>query len=223
VPLGETTIIGPLMNKLNLRLSVTTVTLLILTSVVPRVIALDALLLQDTYVDNGTTGGKPPPNASNYGGAVDLRIFKSSGGSGALFLSSAWPPFHLAPRLRISLRQLRFWVSNTTVTLGSITLTPVTSPWDELTLKDNSTGALTLGSPRLLDLPVNSSSNFISVDVTAWVKAWLSGTLANEGFEIEPGATSSTLGLAFDSKESNLTSHEPRLEISLSKIGPIGS
>ncbi|MEN3370779.1 MAG: hypothetical protein V7609_2922 [Verrucomicrobiota bacterium] len=67
-----------------------------------------------------------------------------------------------------------------------------------------------------------SVSNFISIDVTDWVKAWLDGSLPNEGIEIEAGATTALLNLAFDSKESNQTSHEPRLEIVLSKIGPIG-
>ena len=85
--------------------------------------------------------------------------------------------------------------------------------------------ALTFGAPKLADLPVNHSSNFVSIDVTEWVKAWLDGTLANEGFMIEAGSAAATLSLAFDSKESDQTSHEPRLEISLSRIGlqgPIG-
>lgn len=37
--------------------------------------AAEALLLQDTCVGNGTTGGKPPPNAFNYGSGTDFRWF----------------------------------------------------------------------------------------------------------------------------------------------------
>ena len=44
----------------------------------------------------------------------------------------------------------------------------------------------------------------------------------DEGIEVEPSALTTFLNLAFDSKESNQTSHEPRLEIALSRIGPIG-
>ncbi len=58
--------------------------------------------------------------------------------------------------------------------------------------------------------------------MTDLVKAWLNGTLPNEGIEVAPGANTPFLNLAFDSKESNQTSHEPQLEIALSKIGPIG-
>jgi hypothetical protein len=65
-------------------------------------------------------------------------------------------------------------------------------------------------------------NNFVSIDVTDWVKAWLAGTLANEGIKIEASSTAPFLDLSFDSKESIQTSHEPRLEISLSRIGPAG-
>ncbi len=60
-------------------------------------------------------------------------------------------------------------------------------------------------------------NNFISIDVTNWVKAWLDGKLINEGIEIAPSANTKFLDLAFDSKESDRTSHEARLEISLGK------
>jgi hypothetical protein len=90
-------------------------------------------------------------------------------------------------------------------------------------LKDTTAGSLTFGAPKLSELPVMSVSNFISIDVTDWVKAWLDGSLLNEGIEIEASATTALLNLAFDSKESNQTSHEPRLEIALSKIGPTGA
>src|SRR5438874_4674164 len=189
----------------------------------PRAGAVEALLLQDTYVDNGTTGGKPPPNASNYGSGMDLRVFKGNGRLGRTFLKfslATLPPGVAASD--VTHARLRFWVNSNSTVAGSITLSPVTSAWDEYMLKDTTTATLTFGAPKLSELPVMSVSNFVSIDVTDWVKGWLSGTLANEGIEVEPSATTTFLNLAFDSKESNQTSHEPRLEIALSKIGPIG-
>lgn len=199
------------------------VTLAALTFMVDRAEGVEALLLQDTYVDNGTTGGKPPPNASNYGSGMDLRIFKGNGRIGRTFLKfslATLPPGTLASD--IAHARLRFWVNGKSTYAGSITLSPVITQWDEYTLKDNSTGNLSLGSPKLADLPVGSANNFVSIDVTNWVKAWVAGTLINEGIEIEPSATTTFLNLAFDSKESDETSHEPQLEISLSRTGPIG-
>lgn len=185
--------------------------------------AVEALLLQDTYVDNGTTGGKPPPNGSNYGAGMDLRVFKGNGRIGRTFLKfslATLPPGTLASD--VSHARLRFWVNSNSTIAGAITLTPITTAWDEYTLKDNTTTGLSFGGPKLSELPVSSVGNFISIDVTAWVKAWISGSLINEGIEIEPSLSTSTLNLAFDSKESDQTSHEPRLEISLSRIGPAG-
>jgi hypothetical protein len=197
--------------------------LLAVSFAVTRADAVEALLLQDTYVDNGTTGGKPPPNASNYGSGIDLRVFKGSGRIGRTFLKfslATLPPGTLASD--VSQARLRFWVNSNSTVTGAITLSPVTAAWDEYALNNNLTSSLSFGAPKLIDLPVTSVNNFISVDVTAWVKAWLSGSLANEGIEMEAGGTTTTLNLAFDSKESNQTSHEPRLEISLSRVGAIG-
>jgi hypothetical protein len=118
--------------------------------------------------------------------------------------------------------RLRFWVNGNSTFAGAIALTPVTAPWDEFTLKDNSTASLSFGSPAVAGLSITSMNNFVSIDVTDWVKAWLAGTLVNEGIRIEADAATTFLDLSFDSKESNETSHEPRLEISLSRIGPAG-
>jgi collagen triple helix repeat protein len=187
-----------------------------------RVHAVEALLLQDTYVDNGTNGGKPP-NAANYGGAIDLRVFKANGRVGRTFLKfslATLPPGTTASD--VAHARLRFWVNGNSTVVGGITLTPVTTAWDEYTLKDNSTGTLSFGSPILSGLPVTSINNFVSIDVTDWVKAWIAGTLVNEGIKVEATSTATSLDLSFDSKESNQTSHEPRLEISLSRTGPAG-
>lgn len=190
--------------------------------IAPQAGAVEALLLQDTYVDNGTGGGKPP-NSTNYGTGIDLRVFKGNGRLGRTFLKfslATLPPGTLATD--VTQARLRFWVNNTSTLPGSIALSPVTTPWDENTLKDNTTAGLAFGTLKISDLPVSSVGNFISIDVTDWVKAWLGGTLVNEGIEIEASATTSALNLAFDSKESNQTSHEPRLEVSLSRTGPAG-
>jgi hypothetical protein len=212
------------MNKtLPRRATATAFILLAVFSILPHADAVEALLLQDTYVDSGTTGGKPPPNASNYGSGMDLRVFKGNGRVGRTFLkfSLATLPPNIAAS-DVTHARLRFWVNGNSTVAGSITLTPVTSAWDEYTLKDTTTGSLTLGAPKLSELPVMSVSNFVSIDVTDWVKAWLNGSLVNEGIEVEASAATTLLNLAFDSKESNQTSHEPRLEVSLSRIGPLG-
>jgi len=199
-------------------LTATALVLLTGVFVAPRAGAVEALLLQDTYVDSGTTGGDPPPNASNYGAGTDLRVFKGNGRIGRTFLKfslETLPPGTAASD--VTQARLRLWVNGNSTAAGSITVSPVTKLWDEYSLKDNTTRDLTFGEPQLSELPVESMNNFISIDVTNWVKAWLDGTLLNEGIVIEPSATTEFIDLFFDSKESDRTSHEARLEISLSK------
>jgi hypothetical protein len=149
------------------RIAVAAAAFVAITFAAQRATAVEALLLQDTYVDNGTTGGKPPPNGSNYGSDIDLRVFKGNGRIGRTFLKfslATLPPGTLASD--VSQARLRFWVNSNSTITGGITLSPVTSSWDEYVLKDTLTRNLSFGSPKLTDLPVMSVNNFISVDVT---------------------------------------------------------
>lgn len=192
-------------------LSVVTILLLVLASV-HRAAAVDALLLQDAYVDTGRA-------TTNYGTSGDLRVFKSSTASMRAFLKfsiDTLPPGTTAADVKQA--RLRLWVSSSSTITGAINLTPVTSAWNESTLTNNTSGSLTYGLPKYASLPITSIASFVSIDVTDWVKAWLAGTLPNQGFQID--AASPTLNLYFDSKESAQTSHEPHLEIVL--VGPAG-
>jgi hypothetical protein len=196
------------------RLAAPAVMLAIL-SAVTKSAAVDGLLLQDAYVDlNRAT--------INYGASGDLRVFKSTTGSMRAFLKfsiGTLPPGTVAADIKQA--RLRFWVNSSSPLTGAITLTPVTSAWSESTLTNDTSASLTFGLPKHADLPISSTGNFVSIDVTDWVQAWLAGTLANEGFQIEASTTSATLNLYFDSKESTQTSHEPQLDITL--VGPAGS
>lgn len=205
-----------------LRLSITAAVLATLAAA-PKTLAVDALLLQDTYVDNGATGTKPPPNLSNYGSGADLRVFKGSGRIGRSFIKfniATVPPG--ATPANIVQARLLLWVNGNSTLPGSITIIPVTVAWDELKLTDTTAGSLTFGAPKLADIPVSNVANFISIDVTDLVKGWLNGSLVNEGLMIEASTSATTLNLAFDSKESTLTSHAPQLEIVLAQVGPQG-
>jgi hypothetical protein len=209
-------------NKYFCRRRLMPVAALLFISTISNMSAAEALLLQDTYVDNG-----PNPNAApartNYGNSGDLRVSKSGNRITRSFLQftlATLPPGITAAN--ITQARLRLWVNGGTTTLGSLTLTPITSVWDELTITNNNAAGLTFGLPRISEIPIAGSSDFVSVDVTDWVRGWLGGTLVNQGFAIETSAATTNLDLYFDSKESTQTSHEPRLEIVLSTVGPQG-
>jgi hypothetical protein len=179
-----------------------------------RLHAVEALLLQDAYVDNKNNG--------NFGSNGSLRVTKNGNQVCRSFLKFSLATLQAGiTATNVTQARLCLWVGSNSNTLGSIMMSPVTSAWDEMTITNSISGTLTLGSPKLADLSINSNSDFVSVDVTAWVKAWISGTLMNEGLVIDPPLTGA-LNLYFDSKESTQTSHEPRLEIELDRVGPQG-
>lgn len=112
---------------------------------------------------------------------------------------------------------LRLWV-NTVTTAGSLDVRRVTSAWDESTVTANS--APTMGSTDASGAAVTAldDSHFVTVDITALVKDWLNGLLANNGLALLANAANTNI--RFDSKENGQTSHEPRMEIILK--GPKG-
>lgn len=201
-----------MMNRTTSRLSIIATVPIFLALSAFRGHAAEALLLQDTTVDVKGT--------ANYGASANLHVSRTGTQSSRSLLkfSLATLPAGTSAT-NVTQARLRLWVNNSSAALGPIVLTPVTSAWDEATLTGTTT--LALGSPKTADLPVNSSSGFISIDVTAWVKAWLAGSLPNEGIAID-AASSAAINLYFDSKESTATSHEPRLDIELDKMGPQG-
>jgi YVTN family beta-propeller protein len=112
---------------------------------------------------------------------------------------------------------------------GNIDLYRVTGSWSE--------GAITFSNaPALGSLeatfPVTaaSSDSYVVIDATQLVKDWLNGSsaggLENNGIALMAHPldirNASMANVAFDSKESRATSHEPRLEITLVNAGPQG-
>jgi len=184
-------------------------------SAIPHARAVDAVLLQETYVDSS--------NTSNNGANANLRVSKNGSQVCRSFLKFSLGTLPAGiTATSVTQAWLRLWVNHSTTTLGAITMTPVTSAWNESTLTSSTTSTMTFGLPKISGVPVNSESDFISINVTDFVKAWISGTLINEGFVIETATGVSSLNLYFDSKESTQTSHEPRLEIQLDSVGPQG-
>src|SRR6266480_4332281 len=93
----------------------------------------------------------------------------------------------------------------------------ITGSWNEDSI--TSVTPLTL-VPEVTGVTPSSTNSFLVIDLTQLVKDWLSGAQPNNGIALV--AATSTSFIAFDSKESFVTSHEPRLEITLNKQGAQG-
>jgi hypothetical protein len=98
---------------------------------------------------------------------------------------------------------------------GSVSVAPVTASWGEYSV--TSAAAQAAGS-SIGNFPVSVAGQFVSVDVTNQVQAWLNTPASNNGFAL----TSAAADVLFDSKENDETGHAPRLDIALVNQGPPG-
>jgi hypothetical protein len=118
---------------------------------------------------------------------------------------------------------LKLFISPSCNPSGAIDIYPVTNAWTESTLSPSSPPALALTAIATA-IPVGKANSFLIVDVTQLVQGWLEGSsnggLDNDGIALV--ADTSTTNVVFDSKESFVTSHEPRLEVVLANSGPQG-
>jgi len=100
-------------------------------------------------------------------------------------------------------------------TAGSVTVAPVTASWGEYSVT-STTAPATGGS--IGTLPVSVAGQFVAVDVTAQVQAWLNTPASNNGLALASGGAD----VLFDSKENDETGHAARLDITLVNQGPQG-
>ena len=106
-------------------------------------------------------------------------------------------------------------------TPGAVELQTVYSPWAEGTVSASTLP--TLGGPGSgITVPVATAGQFISVDVTQVVRNWVTSPGSNHGLAITPALAAPATAVFFDSKESTLTGHVARLDLTLADQGPKG-
>ena len=108
----------------------------------------------------------------------------------------------------ITKASLKLYV-NTVPKAGSFNVDYVNGTWSENTITANLAPALGTTIQASVPLTTADKNQYILVDITAAVQAWLSGT-ANDGIAL---VGNSPVNATFDSKESTTTSHPPELDI----------
>lgn len=89
--------------------------------------------------------------------------------------------------------------------------------WDESNLTAATAPALaSVAEATGVEVAASDRSGFKAIDVTAVVRDWLDGVLANNGLALVPNAT--PLDVALDSKETTSTAHYARLDITLGAV-----
>ena len=153
--------------------------------------------LGDSYINTAAP-------TTNYGAATLLDV------NGAK--QTTYIEFNLASipaTASVSQATLKLYV-NAVTTAGSFNVDYVNGAWSEGTI--DSSNAPPLGAAIASNVSVTTAdkNQYILVNVTSAVQAWLNGSEANNGVAL---VANSTFNATFDSKESTTTSHPAELDI----------
>jgi hypothetical protein len=142
---------------------------------------------------------------TNYGAGVQLDV-ESTQTTYIQFNLSSIPNTYTSAD--ITQATLKLYV-NAVTTAGSFNVDYVNGAWVESTITH--TLAPALGTTIVASVPLTTAdkNQYILIDVTAAVQAWLSGT-PNDGIAL---VGNSPVNASFDSKENTTTSHPPELDI----------
>lgn len=163
-----------------------------------------APLVGDTYINPGV--------ANNYGNLPGIDVGGSSSSQGLLLFDLTRLPAGVTGS-SVSSAKLRIYV-DTVTTPGAIDISAANAAWSESSV--NGTNGPGVGNTVQTGIPVVTADQYIEIDVTSQVQAWLNGS-ANNGFIITGESTTSII---LDSKENTATSQPAILQIQL--IGPAG-
>ncbi len=109
----------------------------------------------------------------------------------------------------VSEATLKLYVNGVT-TAGTFNVDYIAGTWVEKTITANLQPALGAAITTSGTLTTASKNQYILINVTSAVQAWLNGSQANDGLAL---VANSTLNASFDSKENATTSHPPELDI----------
>jgi hypothetical protein len=153
--------------------------------------------LADTYIDSTQP-------TTNFGSGELLLVFGTSQVAYVQFDLSSIPP-----GASISQATLKLYVNSVTAG-GVFDVWSINQPWTESTI--DAFNAPLPQSVIVSNVSITTAdvNQYILIDVTSTVQAWLNGSVANNGIAL---SANDALSVAFDSKENTSTSHPPELDI----------
>src|SRR5262249_12292431 len=139
--------------------------------------AVQAVIDSDTYISSATNSNK----SQNFGAATSLRV--ATGMTTFLrFDFSTLPVGTTASQVQKA--TLSFFVSSVT-TAGSFDLNRINGNWTEPGVTfNNYTLGLSATTVPTQPIGTGDANNFVTVDVTDLVKAWINGTYSNFGLAL---------------------------------------
>jgi len=107
---------------------------------------------------------------------------------------------------------------NAVTTAGSFNVDYVNGSWSETTITHNLAPVLGTTIASNVSLAATGKNQFVLVDITPALQAWLNGSQANDGIAL---VGNGTFNANFDSKENTTTSHPAELDVVFAGGGTI--
>jgi predicted RNA-binding Zn-ribbon protein involved in translation (DUF1610 family) len=107
---------------------------------------------------------------------------------------------------------------NAVTTAGSFNVDYVNGTWSEGSITSSLAPALGSTIVSNVSITTGDRNQYVLINVTPAVQAWLDGSQANDGLAL---VANSTFNASFDSKENTTTSHAPELDIVFDNAGTI--
>lgn len=148
--------------------------------------------------------------ATNYGANVLLNVDAAQEISYIQFNLASIPSGS-----KVSQATLKLYV-NAVTTGGSFNVDYVNGTWAESTITSNLSPALGTAIDSNVPVTVAQKNQYILINVTTALEAWLSGSQANDGVAL---VANGTFNASFDSKENTTTSHPPELDVVFAEGG----
>jgi len=154
-----------------------------------------------------------PGNAMNFGSATTVTV-GSSGAVGLVQFDLTQLPTGVTAA-QVQQAVLTLFVDRIN-TPGSIAINLANGSWQELQV--SGTNGFPATGAGVTTVPLSLANQFITIDVTPFVRGWITTPSSNDGFML-----TSIGGVAqFDSKENTTTSHPAILSVVLASAGPQG-
>jgi hypothetical protein len=165
--------------------------------------------LQDSYTSSTTP-------TVNYGTATSLGVVNSTSSIQSTYIQfdlSSIPSGYTGSN--VAKATLKLYV-NSVAKAGSFNVVMVNGSWSEKTITSGIVPAL--GSTIAASVPLTTAklNDYILIDVTTAVDAWLNGTQPNDGLAL---IANSPLSASFDSKENYLQGHSAELDVVFTSAG----
>jgi hypothetical protein len=145
--------------------------------------------------------------ATNYGSAATLNVESASQTAYIQFDLSAIPTGYTGAN--VAQASLKLYV-NAVGTAGSFNINYVDGSWRESTITANLLPGMGTTIASSVSLTKSNVHDYIVINITSAVAAWLDGTQTNDGIAL---VANSPLSCSFDSKENTGTSHPAELDI----------